>query len=231
MNSSFLPEAPEQGLIRRILIMTAVEAEQAAILRGWNVNHESIQVEVKLAGVGPAAAAANTAIALASGDYDLVISAGIAGGFAGTAEIGSVVVATTIEQADLGAETGEGFASVDELGFGSSRLPAHAALSTRLSEALAAAGIPVHTGPVLTVSAATGTALTAAARAGRSPGAVAEAMEGFGVAVAADKFGLPIMEIRAISNVVGPRDKAAWRIGDALRALETAITHLQEVLT
>ena len=31
--------------------------------------------------------------------------------------------------------------------------------------------------------------------------------------------GIPFAEVRTISNLVGPRDRAAWRIGDALAAL------------
>jgi futalosine hydrolase len=49
---------------------------------------------------------------------------------------------------------------------------------------------------------------------------VAEAMEGFGVATAAGD--LPYAELRAVSNPVGPRDRAAWRLGEALAALSTA---------
>ncbi|MNY61383.1 Futalosine hydrolase [compost metagenome] len=83
---------------------------------------------------------------------------------------------------------------------------------------------------MLTVATATGTAATAAALAARVPGAAAEAMEGFGIATAAQQRGVPVLEIRAISNAVGPRDRDAWRIGDALKALEAAGTVLAEVL-
>ncbi|MEC0067451.1 futalosine hydrolase, partial [Paenibacillus thiaminolyticus] len=64
----------------------------------------------------------------------------------------------------------------------------------------------------------------------RVPGAAAEAMEGYGVAVAARQFGLPAFEIRSISNAVGPRNRAAWRIPEALKALEAACSVLPEVL-
>jgi futalosine hydrolase len=160
----------------------------------------------------------------------LVISAGIGGGFAEKAEIGSLVVASEIVAADLGAQTPEGYLSVDELGFGSSRVSVDTCLAGRLTEALRQAGLPVHTGPILTVSTVTGTAATAVDVATRVPGAAAEAMEGYGVATAAQDFGVRILEIRAISNVVGPRDRDAWRIGDALKALEAASSILPEVL-
>ncbi|MDQ0192357.1 futalosine hydrolase [Paenibacillus wynnii] len=132
--------------------------------------------------------------------------------------------------ADLGAETPEGFRNAAELGFGSVSVPADPGTVQAVAAALAAAGLPVSTGPVLTVSTATGTAETAAALAARVPGAAAEAMEGHGVAVAAQALGLMALEIRAISNPVGPRDRAAWKIGDALDALTAAATILLEVL-
>ncbi|MEP7179809.1 MAG: hypothetical protein ABI775_12015, partial [Pseudonocardiales bacterium] len=54
---------------------------------------------------------------------------------------------------------------------------------------------------------------------GRFPDAVAEAMEGAGAAAAATLHGVPFAEVRAISNPVGPRDRDAWRIPEALSAL------------
>ncbi|MEU8351332.1 futalosine hydrolase, partial [Streptomyces sp. NPDC048845] len=70
----------------------------------------------------------------------------------------------------------------------------------------------------------------AAALAERHPGAAAEAMEGFGVAEAAAAHGVPVLEIRAVSNPVGPRDRAAWRIPDALAALTAAFAALPDPL-
>lgn len=219
------PELHSSG--QRVLIVTAVPAERDAVIRGLQ---GADYVDVIAAGVGSAAAAAGTATSLTGGDYRLVISAGIGGGFVGKAAIGSLVVADVIVAADLGAETQEGFLSLDELGFGSARIAASPDWSCRLLNALHSSGLPVVSGPVLTVSTATGTAETTAALAARVPGAAAEGMEGHGVAVAAQGRGIPIAEIRAISNAVGPRDRAAWRIGEALAALEAASQALREVL-
>ena len=221
--SSFNPSAQEGS----ILIMTAVEAEREAVLRGLK---GSTRFDVQLAGVGPASAAALTAKRLAAGGYRAVISAGIGGGFAGVAPVESIVVATSIIATDLGAETAEGFSSVDELGFGSSRLPVDAGTAVRWAQLLAAGGLQACAGPVLTVSTVTGTAATAAALAERVPGAAAEAMEGYGVAIAARYAGLPAFELRAISNAVGPRNRAEWRIKEALQSLDAAFKILTEVL-
>lgn len=212
-----------------ILIVTSVDAERSAIERGLEGDP---RFQVVTAGVGVAAAAATTARLLAQepGVYGLVVNMGIAGGFSEYAGVGSVVVATEIVAADLGAETPDGFSPLDELGFGSTRVAVDEQLASDVAEAFRGAGFSAKTGPVLTVTTVTGTAETASALAARIPGAVAEAMEGFGVALAARDAGLAVMEIRAISNPVGPRDRAAWKIKEALVTLELASRALKEAL-
>ncbi|NEA54589.1 futalosine hydrolase [Streptomyces sp. SID13666] len=212
----------------RLLVVTAVAAERDAVTAGLRAAaHPAVHCDVIAAGVGPAAAAAGTATALASADspYDLVVSAGIGGGFQPAAPLGSVAVAETIVAADLGAQTPDGFLPVAELGFGVNEHRPPAALSAAVARALGA----VH-GPVLTVSTVTGSAERAAELADRHPGAVVEAMEGFGVAEAAAAHRVPVLEIRTVSNPVGPRDRAAWRIGAALAALTGAFGKLPAAL-
>lgn len=218
----------------RLLVVTAVAAEADAVaLALAGTGHD-----VLAAGVGPAAAAAGTATALATAPggarYDLVVSAGIGGGFQPLAPVGSLVVADAIVAADLGAQTPgapdspdapDGFTPVDRLGFGRTVHVPPEGLSRAVAEALGAA----H-GPVLTVSTVTGSAARAAELAARHPGAAAEAMEGFGVAEAAALHRTPVLEIRAISNPVGPRDRAAWQIGRALSELTHAFRVAAPVL-
>jgi futalosine hydrolase len=212
------------GSRHRLLVVTAVAVERDAVAAGLHLAGHTA-VDVIAAGAGPAAAAAATATALARGSYSLVISAGIGGGFAPAAPVGTVAVAESIVAADLGAQTAEGFVPIAELGFGTSQHRPPAALSRSVATALGAAY-----GPVLTVSTVTGSAERAAELIGRHPDAVAEAMEGFGVAEAAAAGGVPVLEIRTVSNTVGPRDRAAWRIGEALAALTTAFGKLPAAL-
>lgn len=210
----------------RVLIVTSVSAERDAVLRGLNSDP---RFEVMVVGVGSVVAAVNTSRALATAEYCLVICAGIGGGFSGKAEVGSLVVANEIVVADLGAETLEGFNSMEELGFGFTRIQTDSNLVERVTKALQMAKLPTNAGPVLTVSTVTGTAETAIELAARIPGATAEAMEGFGVGFAALDRAVPVLEIRAISNMVGPRDRSAWRIKEALNVLEAACSVLTEV--
>ncbi len=213
----------------RILVATAVPVERDAVA-GAFAGPAAAAVDLLAVGVGPALAAASTATALTTAalegaPYDLVVSAGIAGGFQPAAPVGSLVVADEITVADLGAQTPDGFVPVTELGFG---VVTHRPPEALVREVAAATG--ARAGAVLTVSTVTGTAERAAELRERHPGALAEAMEGFGVAEAAAAHGTPVLEIRAISNPVGPRDRAAWRIGDALAALTEAFGKLAPVL-
>ncbi|MEU8784211.1 futalosine hydrolase [Streptomyces sp. NPDC048637] len=236
----------------RVLVVTAVAAERDAVCAaadhcdgtalpgGLELRRAAglpVALDVLAAGVGPAAAAAGTATALtaaalAEEPYDLVFSAGIGGGFApghggspSGAPLGSVVVADAIVAADLGAETPDGFVPVTELGFGT---VAHRPDPALVQAVAAAAG--AASGTVVTVSTVTGSAARAAELAERHPGVLAEAMEGFGVAEAAAAHGVPVLEIRTVSNAVGPRDRAAWRIGAALAALTGAFRTLPGAL-
>ncbi|CAL9472283.1 Futalosine hydrolase [Streptomyces sp. enrichment culture] len=240
-----LPPEEGRGLITslaRVLVATAVPAERDAVaqafpgpvrerkLPGAVVHAVAGGPGLLAAGVGPALAAASTAVALTAAaldgrPYALVVCAGIGGGFAPHAPLGSLVVADAITAADLGAETADGFLPVTELGFGT---VTHRPPAPLVEAAAAASG--ARTGTVLTVSTVTGTAARAAALRARHPDALAEGMEGFGVAEAAAAQGVPVLEVRAVSNPVGPRDRAAWRIGDALAALTAGFGKLAPVL-
>jgi len=194
----------------RLLVVTAVAVERDAIAAAID---EGASTVVLAGGIGPASSAAYTSAALAAADYDLVLSAGIAGGF--DLPIGAVVVASRVVYAQLGRETPDGF---EPLGSAVASLDVEPGLVAELAGRSGAT-----TGTVLTVSTVTGTARTADALRARYPDAVAEAMEGFGVATAALVHGVPFGEIRAISNAVGPRDRAAWRVDEALAALAKAV--------
>ncbi|WP_320068159.1 futalosine hydrolase [Micromonospora sp. RTGN7] len=226
-----------------LLVVTAVPAEAEAVRAGLPrttsgrpgspATTTPPEVTVVPVGVGPAVAGAATARLLALAEaagrpYRAVISAGIAGGFVGRVVVGGTVLATRSVAADLGAESPAGFIPVDELGMppellgGGTAVPADPELLAALRAALPEATV----GAVLTVSTVTGTAASTAALADRHPDAVAEAMEGYGVAVAAAHAGLPFAELRTVSNPIGPRDRDAWRMREAFAALTSAASAL-----
>jgi futalosine hydrolase len=240
--SDGLPGADHDAADRpaRLLIATAVAAERDALARGLATTAaDPERVNVVAVGVGPAAAAAGCAVELltaarAGRPYAAVVSAGIAGGFVlpdeALAEIGSLALANRMIAADLGAESPDGFLSLDKLGYGTATLPADPSLTERLAKLLADAGLRPRRGDALTVATVTGTAARAAELRARYPCAITEGMEGFGIANAALACGVPALELRAVSNAVGPRDRSAWRIGDALAALTAAAPALALLL-
>jgi futalosine hydrolase len=220
---------------RRVLVATAVAAERDAVRAGLPAHADTVTgtgtgtvtVTVAAVGVGPAAAAAGTARLLALAEsagrpYATVISAGVAGGFAGRAPLGSVVLATRSVQADLGAASPDGFLPLDALGLGEPGADGDRDTLAGLLAALPGAVV----GEVLTVSTVTGTARRATQLAADHPAAVAEAMEGYGVACAANGAGVAFAELRTVSNLVGPRDRAGWRMREALAALTRAAAAL-----
>ena len=210
-----------------LLVVTAVAAEAAAVSAGLT-DHDAVVVTP--VGAGPAAAAAGAAriIALAEAagrPFAAVISAGVAGGVPGHVEVGGTVLGIRSIAADLGAESPDGFLPIDDLGFGTAVETTDPKLRYALSDALPQA---VH-GDILTLTTVTGTAATAARLTEAYPKAVAEAMEGHGVAVAAAAAGLPFAEVRTISNLIGPRDRDAWRIPAALAQLTRAAASFSAV--
>ena len=223
----------------RLLAVVATQQEQAALVRsvpavpldlGPYRACRTAAADVVVAGIGPAAAAAGTAHALATDRYGGCVSLGICGAFRGTAEIGDVVVATELVAADLGADSPAGFLGLGALGWADEVAPVDPALLSRVVARLrgirrSVAPGPsdetnaVVTGPVLTVSTVTGTRARADELALRH-GAVAEAMEGWGVRTAAAVHGLPVLEVRTVSNLVDDRDKGSWDFATAFEALD-----------
>ena len=209
----------------RLLVVTSVLAEREAIERGIAAAAQRPPTRAPAAmssslivtidgGVGAASAAVTTATALGKHEFTAVICAGIGGGI--DVPAGGLALGTACVAADLGADSPDGFLSLDDLGLGSSTVACDPDLGTMLADALPDA----VRGLILTVSTVTGTAARAHWLRTRHPDAVAEAMEGFGVATAAARAGVPFAEVRAVSNPVGPRDREAWKIPDALTALE-----------
>lgn len=199
----------------RCLIVTAVDAEAEALA--------SIPDSVVVAGgIGRTnAAAATTEAVLTRGPFDLVISAGIAGMLPGVElTIGDVLVAEACVYAEEGLLTPDAFLDMKAMGFAlgdfeGNTVPIDPVLLERLPE-------PVLIGRIATVATCSGSDLQADLVARRTS-AVAEAMEGAAVVHAARRLGVPAMEVRAISNTTGDRDRQQWDIGKAIAALGSAL--------
>jgi futalosine hydrolase len=158
------------------------------------------------AGAGAAHAIAEQRDAAAGG----VILAGAAGTYDAAAHpIGSAIVAGSVRCDGVGAGSGEGHRTAAELGFAT------------------ADSIALGPGPeILSVASAAGSPGEAAARRGRYPAAAGEEMEGYAVAVATGLFGVDLTIVRGFSNVAGDRDRAGWRMREALGAAANIVREL-----
>ena len=156
-------------------------------------------------GFGLAAAGAGAAHAIAEHRDEAargVVLVGAAGTYDATAHpIGSAVRAGSVRCDGIGAGSGEHHRTAAELGFA------------------ATDAVALGDGPeILSVASAAGSPAEAAARRDRYPRAAGEEMEGYAVAVATGLFGVDLTIVRGFSNAAGDRDRAGWRMREALAA-------------
>lgn len=172
-------------------------------------------------GIGPAAAAMSAALLIAEHQPRRVILAGIAGAYPeADLAIGTIVQAGSERFADLGYHDGEGYVDLDAMGL--PMLPLNTrSLGSRYQLKPLDPGFPAY--DILTVTTITSDAVRARALY-RQYRAVAENMEGAAVALACAYHAVPCHQVRAISNLVGPRDPSSWRIAASLQALAAWLT-------
>ncbi len=181
---------------------------------------------VVVSGIGPVNAAQALTRELEAHRPALVLQLGIAGAYvpAGIG-VGAVVCATEEIYGDLGVLTPDGWRPVEETGFPTvpgdpplyNRFTLAPGLVARASEAAAAT-----TGPFVTASQCTGVRTVGDALHART-GAVCENMEGAAAAHVCALYGVPFLEVRAISNLIEDRDRSKWKIAEALAALCVAV--------
>jgi futalosine hydrolase len=162
---------------------------------------------------------------------DLVLVSGVGGAYpcSGLAP-GDLAVASVEVYGDEGVETSTGFRQLEETAIplwesGSkryfNRFPVDPAASRALEAAAGRVG-RCQGGAFVTVSTVTGTRSRARDLAKRF-GAVCENMEGAAAAHAAVMRDIPFAEVRGISNVVGPRDRASWKLEEAAAVCQRAV--------
>ncbi len=169
-------------------------------------------------GVGPVNAAHGVTLFLAREGARAIVVCGVGGAYPSSGlSIGDVVCADTECYGDLGATSPTGFLDMKTLGFPVVEEPAP------LYNVLPLQLFPLaRRVPFVTMTSCTGTDEAALALEARTGGAV-ESMEGAAVAHVGHLHGVPVGEVRGISNMVGKRDRAAWRLRDAAQAAQEAL--------
>jgi futalosine hydrolase len=198
-----------------LLICTATELE-SALLRERLAGDSRVQILTM--GVGPVNAAISVTGVLARDLPRQIVVCGIGGAYPGSnLHVLDVACAEMECYGDLGATTPSGFLDMKALGF-----PVVGGAAPLYND------LPMQVFPTarrvkfVTVSTCTGTLLAAQLIEARTGGAV-ENMEGAAVAHAAHLYGVPVGEVRGISNTVTVRDTSAWKIKDAAIVAQEAL--------
>jgi futalosine hydrolase len=165
------------------------------------------------------AAAAWCSQTLARQRYDVALNLGVCGSFDRSIPLGSVVHVVTDRLSELGAEDGESFLSIHQLGllddnqppFVNGRLVNHTPPDNSTL-----AGLRTVDG--ITVNTVHGREESIASVTGRCSPQV-ESMEGAAFMYACLVHGQPFAQVRAVSNVVERRNRDAWKLPEAIANL------------
>lgn len=183
---------------------------------------EGERADCLITGVGQMQCGIRLAGALAARRYGLAIQAGLAGSFSPSIPKREVVVVSEEALPDLGAEDREGFLDLFDMGLLN---PNHAPFS---GGRLMAPDVTLRSldGLVRARSVTVNRVLSSAAsiewvRRRFAPEVVN--MEGAAFFYACSLYGVPCVSIRAISDMVGPRDKSSWDIPGAVASLNGAL--------
>ncbi|SHF68490.1 futalosine hydrolase [Desulfacinum infernum DSM 9756] len=195
----------------------------------WEGFWGDLQVTAAVTGIGKVNAAGATACLLERWAPSLVCVVGSAGAYSGgPLRVGDVLVASEVVAGDEGVWESRGFRSMRAIGiplahdagkplFG--RYPLDRSPWYRRIREITPVGafgtFHIRYGPLLTVGMVSGDERIALERFSRYD-AWAEDMEGSAVAQVCLRYGVPVLQCRGISNPAGVRDKAWWRLEEAL---------------
>ncbi|ADH85427.1 futalosine hydrolase [Desulfurivibrio alkaliphilus] len=212
------------------LLVTAATAMELEPLRqslnGGNYSGRGAEIDFLNCGVGPTATAASLAAWLACrpGRYAGVIMTGVAGAYmlesAGaavqSARVLDICVAEREVLGDFGLACDHGADPFDNPQLAAEReFSLHHQLLQTACDTLRQRRIPFHRGTFVTVNAASTTRRRGMALAHRHL-ALCENMEGAAAALVCQRLGLPLLEIRCISNLVEDRDLSRWQLPEAV---------------
>jgi futalosine hydrolase len=207
-----------------ILIPTDLERRGLAFEFG-----QQCAIAVALCGFGPIVAAARTAGLLAECRPERVILVGIAGRLDPRLDVGDAYQFADVACFGVGAGSGDAFLPASVMGWPQwPGDPASPEISIGDVIPLMPSIMAPSAGQLLTACAASSSEHDVATRRKLFPNAVAEDMEGFGVAMACRLAGVPLTIVRGISNTAGDRDTSRWQIHQALNAAGTLTLSLLE---
>jgi futalosine hydrolase len=224
----------------KILIVAATDMEVAPLVSELGTTSKGPRIaayvraghaiDLLTTGVGMVATAAWCSRTLTGQQYDLALNVGLCGAFDRALPLGRTVHVVSDRIAELGAEDHDAFLTIQDLTLvGADEFPfcGGRVVARNPPSCPALRGLPPVAG--ITVNTVHGCETSIAAVVGRFAPQV-ESMEGAAFMYACAIHGVPFAQIRAVSNVVEPRNRAGWRISDATRSLtDAAIAILDQV--
>jgi futalosine hydrolase len=203
-------------------------AERTSRLRAFRRGAHDIDVQTT--GVGMVATATWCSRALVTGDYDLALNLGVCGAFDRTLALGTVVHVTTDRFAELGAEDGDAFLTMSDLGLlDANEFPFTAGTLVNAAPPGSSVLKSLPSVQSITVSTVHGNEESIARAVERFAPQV-ESMEGAAFMYACLVHGLPFAQVRSVSNAVERRNRAAWKLPEAVRALNAAAVEIIDTL-
>jgi futalosine hydrolase len=210
----------------RTLIVTATSMEVVPLVAAFgdvpprsrkvdSYSYRGREVDVLITGVGMVATAAWTSHVLAQTAYDLALNVGLCGSFDRSLAPGSVVHVVSDRIAELGAEDGDAFLTIEELNLPGDRDVVNSAPPVNAGLA------PLPRVDAITVNTVHGNARSIAAVSARFKPHV-ESMEGAAFMYACLIHEVPFAQVRAVSNIVEQRNRDAWKMADAIGGLGRA---------
>lgn len=177
-----------------------------------------VEISFSVTGVGMVATAYHLTKLLASNRYDLVIQAGIAGCFDRHIPLGEVLMVQSDRFADLGAEDGDSFTDVFDLGLAQANDEPFTGKILPNPQNAAVLNMNLKEVPALTINTVTGND-ESTARLQNLYGCTLESMEGAAFHYVCLQENIPFVQIRAVSNYVEKRNRAGWKIEEAVNNL------------
>ncbi len=210
-----------------ILLVAATQPEIEPILAHFKNTSEPLErltgkhhVKILITGVGMVPTAFSLGKHLSAASYDLAINAGIAGSFDFNLALGEVCIVTEDVFAELGAEDGDEFIPIENLGFDGSIQQAMPVTNFTIPD-------DIKRVKAITVNKVHGNELSIARAISRFNPQI-ESMEGAAFFYSCKEAGTPCIQIRSISNYVERRNFEKWNIPLAIKNLNKTLIQLLE---